>query len=224
MMRLLIVSNVRVVRDALPPLLARHDGIDVVGTAELLKAVDRNRELRPDIVLFDAARRDDVRHVQGMVSAEPRCKVVAFGVKETHEDIVALAAAGTAGYVPEYATSADMVQVLQRAMCGELVCSPRAAASLYRQVAVLAQSGQTPPGRHSDGERLLSRRELQIASLIDRGLTNKQIARELGIEVATVKNHVHNICEKLCVHRRGEAAARVRAGLQTLPGGSAAAN
>jgi two-component system, NarL family, nitrate/nitrite response regulator NarL len=224
MMRLLVVSNVCVVRDALPPLLARHDGIAVVGTAEVQNAGDRNRELRPDIVLFDAARRDDVTHVPGIVSAEPRCKVVAFGVKETHEDIVALAAAGTAGYVPDHATGADMVQVLQRVMCDELVCSPRAAASLYRQVAVLAQRGQPQRGHHFDVARLLSRRELQIASLIDRGLTNKQIARELGIEVATVKNHVHNICEKLSVHRRGEAAARIRAGLRALPGGSATAN
>jgi DNA-binding CsgD family transcriptional regulator len=57
----------------------------------------------------------------------------------------------------------------------------------------------------------LSPRELQIAQLIDCGLTNKQIGRELGIEAATVKNHVHNMCEKLDVHRRGEAAARIRA-------------
>ena len=57
----------------------------------------------------------------------------------------------------------------------------------------------------------LSRRELQIAQLIDCGLTNKQIGRRLGIEAATVKNHVHNLCEKLQVHRRGEAVARIRA-------------
>jgi DNA-binding CsgD family transcriptional regulator len=57
----------------------------------------------------------------------------------------------------------------------------------------------------------LSRRELQIAHLVESGLTNKQIARELGIEAATVKNHVHNICGKLKVHRRGEAAALIRA-------------
>jgi DNA-binding NarL/FixJ family response regulator len=56
----------------------------------------------------------------------------------------------------------------------------------------------------------LSRRELQIAHLIERGLTNKQIGRELGIEAATVKNHVHNMCEKLNVHRRGEVASRLR--------------
>jgi DNA-binding NarL/FixJ family response regulator len=51
-----------------------------------------------------------------------------------------------------------------------------------------------------------------VLELVDEGLGNKAIARALGIEVATVKNHVHNICEKLQVHRRGEAVAHVRGG------------
>jgi len=160
-------------------------------------------------VLFDAGRRDNVTRLRGLASAVPACKVVAFGVKETNEEILALAAAGTSGYVGESAASADVVQVLERVMCGELLCSPRAAASLFRQVAILSQHSPGP-----SRARLLSRRELQIACLIDRGLTNKQIARELGIEVATVKNHVHNMCDKLKVHRRGEAAARIRAELR----------
>jgi DNA-binding NarL/FixJ family response regulator len=98
-------------------------------------------------------------------------------------------------------------------MCDELLCSPRASASLYRRVATLSQSGNDSVGVGNGhvGAALLSPREVQIAHLIDRGLTNKQIGRELGIEAATVKNHVHNMCEKLDVHRRGEAAARVRA-------------
>ena len=79
------------------------------------------------------------------------------------------------------------------------------AASLLRRVAALAavHGGELPRGR-------LTSREREIVRLIDQGLSNKEIARDLGIEVATVKNHVHNILEKLQVHRRGEAAARVR--------------
>src|SRR5262249_1010638 len=105
-------------------------------------------------------------------------------------------------------------------------------ASLYRCVAMLSpRSNDTADivSLHHTGSSLdhtssslhhtssvpLSRRELQIAHLIDRGLTNKEIAPELGIEAATVKNHVHNICRKLNVHRRGEAVARLRAMLRT---------
>jgi DNA-binding NarL/FixJ family response regulator len=165
--------------------------------------------LHPDVVLFDAARHDSVKLLKDLVAAAPNSRVVAFGVKDTDEEILALAAAGTAGYVCNSAEASDVVKVLGRVMCDELPCSPRAAASLYRRVAALSRRGVEPVGVVRGVP--LSRRELQIARLIDCGLTNKQIGRELGIEAATVKNHVHNLCEKLEVHRRGEAAARIRA-------------
>jgi DNA-binding NarL/FixJ family response regulator len=56
----------------------------------------------------------------------------------------------------------------------------------------------------------LTPREIEIVRLIDEGLSNREIGRRLAIEVATVKNHVHHVLEKLQVHRRGEAAARLR--------------
>ncbi|MGA7538224.1 MAG: LuxR C-terminal-related transcriptional regulator [Steroidobacteraceae bacterium] len=164
------------------------------------------------MVLFDAARQDTFDPVKDLVAAAHGSRVVAFGVKETDEEILALAAAGTAGYVRDGAASADLVGILERVMCDELPCSPRAAASLYRLVAMLSPgNGTSYSSAHCTCKVPLSRRELQIAHLIDCGLTNKVIARQLGIEAATVKNHVHNICEKLSVHRRGEALARIRA-------------
>jgi len=204
---------VRVVREGLTSILAQRDAVDVVSTADLPHAGDRSARLRPDVILFDAARRDSVEFVKDLVASAPHSKVVAFGVRETDEEILALAAAGTAGYVSEGAESGDVVRVLEQVMCDELPCSPRAAASLYRRVAVLSQGGNEPAGVGSGcaGPMGLSRRELQIAHLIDCGLMNKQIASRLGIEAATVKNHVHNLCEKLEVHRRGEAVARIRA-------------
>jgi len=211
-LRVLVVSNVRMVREGLSSILAQR-GVDVVSTVDLPHAGDRSAQLHPDVTLFDAARQDSVEFVKDLVASAPHSKVVAFGVKETDEEILALAAAGTAGYVRESAESGDAVRVLEQVMCDELPCSPRAAASLYRQVAVLSQGGNDAVGvgnGHADGMPL-SRRELQIAHLIDCGLTNKQIGRRLGIEAATVKNHVHNLCEKLKVHRRGEAVARIRA-------------
>jgi DNA-binding NarL/FixJ family response regulator len=56
----------------------------------------------------------------------------------------------------------------------------------------------------------LTRRESQIVPLIERGLSNKEIARELSIEITTIKNHVHNILEKMQLRRRGEIGARFR--------------
>jgi two-component system nitrate/nitrite response regulator NarL len=214
-LRVLIVSDVRIVQEGLHSVLAQQDEISVVSTTDLRHAGDQGARLRPDVVLFDAARNDSLELVKDLVASTPDSRVVAFGVKETEEQILALAAAGTAGYVRASAASCDLVRVLEGVMCDELPCSARAASSLYRQVAVLSQAGNDPPGECPPPAAPLSRRELQIAQLVDCGLTNKAIGRKLGIEAATVKNHVHNLCEKLNVHRRGEAVARIRTLLRT---------
>jgi DNA-binding NarL/FixJ family response regulator len=227
-LRILIVSDVRVVQEGLHSLLAQREEIEVVSAADTLHAREQSAQLHPDVVLIDAARHGSVEILKDLVASMPKSKVVAFGVKETDEEILALAAAGTAGYVCNSAESGDVVKVLEQVMCDELPCSPRAAASLYRRVATLSRGSPEPVGSgktdldgigndhtpigsaHIHGVPL-SPRELQVAQLLDCGLTNKQIGRKLGIEAATVKNHVHNLCEKLEVHRRGEAAARIRA-------------
>jgi len=197
-LRVLIVSDVRVVQEGLHSVLAGRDEVEVVSTVDTLQAREQSARLHPDVVLFDAARHDSVDLLKDLVASAPNSRVVAFGVKETDEEILALAAAGTAGYVCNSAETSDVVKVLERVMCDELPCSPRAAASLYRRVAALSALSRRDAGTgdaHANGSGQdggpvtpgvpLSRRELQIAHLIDSGLTNKQIGRELGIEAAT---------------------------------------
>src|SRR5207237_9543559 len=92
-LRVLIVSNVRVVREGLTSILAQRDAVDVVSTADLPHAGDRSARLRPDVILFDAARRDSVEFVKDLVASAPHSKVVASGVSGPDEAIPALAAA-----------------------------------------------------------------------------------------------------------------------------------
>ena len=209
-LRVLVVSDVRIVQEGLCAVLGAHDEIEVVSSVDPRHAGEQSARLQPHVVLFDAARRESVEYVKDVITSAPGAKVVAFGVHETDEEILPLAAAGTAGYVRAWVASGDVVSVLGRVMRDELPCSARVAASLYREVATLSRRGAGRSGQGTAVPRV-SRRELEVARLIDRGLTNKQIARALGIEPATVKNHVHNLCEKLSVHRRGAAAARLRA-------------
>ncbi len=217
MLRVLVVSDVRLFQDGVSSVLAQQPGISVIGTADITSARARTHELRPDVVLFDAARRESIEQARQFVASMPTTKIVAFGVPETNGEILALAAAGTAGYVCADARADDVVDVLGRVMRDELLCSPQAAASLYHQVAVLSHVAVPSHGGNvTTGSSPLSRRELQIAHLIDRGLSNKQIAHELGIEATTVRNHLHHIFDKLKVHRRGEAAAWIRANFRSL--------
>jgi DNA-binding NarL/FixJ family response regulator len=127
--------------------------------------------------------------------------------------ILACAEAGASGYVPHDASLEELLTVVQAVAQGELLCSPRMAASLFRRLAALASAGT---GRDHQVVGTLTDREREITLLLERQLSNKDIARTLHIEVATVKNHVHNILHKLGVATRTEAAARLRAAPATF--------
>ena len=198
--RVLVASEVRLFQDGIAALLAPLDCLQIIGTTSLPFALETTARLHPDIVLFDATRPGNLEYAKPLTDQTPAPKVVAFGVAEADTEILALAAAGVAGYVRDDGAPEDVVTVLTSAMRDELLCSPRAAAALSHHVAVLSRNG------HESSGSALSKRELQIGDLIDQGLSNKEIARTLGIQATTVKNHVHNVLDKLQVHRRAEVA------------------
>ena len=204
--RVVISADVRLFVEGLTEFLAGVDSLDVVGVAESAE-VCRNvvRSLRPDVLLIDLQLQDSLEAIKEVISEMPEVNVVALGVPEVEDAVLQCAEAGVAGYVARHASLEDLVSAVHGAMRGELACSPQIARSLMQRVQAL--SAGRPP---LDGQVHLTRREVEIAELLDRGLTNKEIARRLCIEVSTVKNHVHNLLEKLDVRRRGEAAARLR--------------
>jgi DNA-binding NarL/FixJ family response regulator len=156
------------------------------------------------VVLLDAASHGALEGACAIRASSPDAAVVALGVANAEGDVIACAEAGVAGYVVREGSVEDLIATVESAARGELRCSPRMAGALVRRLARLA-AGQPIP----DGARL-TRRELEIVRMIDDGLSNKEIAVRLSIEVATVKNHVHHLLEKLGVRRRGEAAAKLR--------------
>jgi DNA-binding NarL/FixJ family response regulator len=205
--RLIIVTDIRLYREGLAQVLGRDDHVSVcAAVGDLEDALTSIPDLRPEIVLFDLAMRDSLAAVRAIRMLHPDGKVVALGVPENDQEVVACAEAGIAGYVSRDAGVGDLVGTIESVARGELVCSPRVAAALRERVTAWADG-------HGSlrGESRLTARESEILALLERGLSNKDIARQLGIEVATVKNHVHSILDKLHVHRRGQAAARLRA-------------
>ena len=125
----LIVSDVRLVQEGLSCVLANRADVEVVSSVDTREAKVEIARLQPHVVLLDAMRQDGVEFVKSLVAAAaPHSKVVAFGVKENTEEFLALAAAGTAGYIRDSADSDDVVRLLEQVMCDELSCSPRATA------------------------------------------------------------------------------------------------
>ena len=204
----MVVSDVRLYREGLAASLAQRHGLVIARTANNLDDVARVDECDPDVIVLDMSGPGSLAAIRRVSASSVRARVIAFAVEETERDVLLCAEAGAAGFVPCDGTIDDLVNTIHSVARGELLCSPRIAATLFR---ALHSQGLRP-----DGERLsltLTAREREIAPLIDRGLSNKEIAAHLRIEVATVKNHVHNLLEKLQVASRGEAAARLRTGL-----------
>ncbi len=206
MIRVAIVADTRLYREGLAQVLGRDSGICIVATAARREeAVASLPDVQPDVILVDMALPDSLGALRVIVERVPDRRIIAIGVLDEEDDVLNCAEVGVAGYVSREASVEELVTVIESVARGEAICSPRVAASLLRRVAALAagQGGELPLAH-------LTSREREIVRLIDQGLSNKEIARDLGIEIATVKNHVHNLLEKLQVHRRGEAAARVR--------------
>ena len=224
MLQIFILAEVRLFREALAVSLDRQNGIQVVGTSPArLEVATQIHSLQPDIVLFDMLMADGMSVFRSLIQPSQTARVVALAVGDNETEIVRCAEFGMCGLVDREASLEELLDTMRCAVRGEFRCSPRAAAAITRRLAWLSGNPTTSTGAHS-----LTCRELQIVGLIDRGLSNKEIASELGIEVATVKNHVHNVLDKLHVRRRGEAAAEVRsrglipAAAPTLPPPNAA--
>jgi DNA-binding NarL/FixJ family response regulator len=143
--------------------------------------------------------------VRALAAAAPDVKLVVLAVPEVEGEVIAFAEAGASAYVTPDGSIDDLASVVLSVERGEVLCSPEMAAGLFRRVGVLARESQLDPI-----EEKLTTRELEVLRLIEEGLSNKQIATALSIELPTVKNHVHRILEKLHVKRRSEAAARAR--------------
>jgi two-component system, NarL family, nitrate/nitrite response regulator NarL len=204
--RVLILAEVGVHREALARSLGRNRHCDVVAVAARLEeAVAAIEEAGPEVVLVDMPTPAGANAVRTLVAAAPEIKVVALGVPEDERNVIAFAEAGASGYVAREGSIDDLVAVVESAARGECLLPPDIAAKLFRRVATLAREPRLEPIQVG-----LTARELDVLRLIEQGLSNKEIATALSIELATVKNHVHRILEKLNVRRRTAAAARAR--------------
>jgi two-component system, NarL family, nitrate/nitrite response regulator NarL len=206
--RIVILSDIRLYCDWLARGLENADGVAVLGAArERHDALRLISELAPDTVLVDMAGGDGHELVRTIATLAPKVKIVALALPDGDSHVIAAAEAGISGYVPREASLEELVAIVRRVAEGEMPCSPRVAAGLAHRLASVTAERQLP-----DSTTHLTPREHQVLGLISEGATNKEIAETLCIEVTTTKNHVHNILEKLQVGRRGQAAELRRAG------------
>jgi len=201
-----IVHHHRLLREALALGLSQN-AFPIIHQAHDVEQLTADIEdISPDVLLAEACHPlekclDCLRRFRCVA---PECKVIMLEVPNQDETILAcIEVGGISGYVVEEGSFNDLIRAIRAISAGESICSPRLANLAFTRISTLAN--RFYDSRTSEIS-CLTRREQDIMEAIERGLSNKEIANELKIEVSTVKNHVHNILDKLHLQNRRAAA------------------
>ena len=208
--RIAIVHDDRLYRECLAQFLSRQNDMDVVCSSSYLCA-DHYTWLTcaPTVVLAQFWMNRSQPEIDVSQIRAHSAKKIVLGVPDTDGDILScIEQVGASGFVFADDSPVDLIEQIHAVMRGQTLCSPRIANLAFTRMSVLAR--QHTPMQVAPSRTCLTKRESEITKLIDEGLSNKEIAVQLHIEVSTVKNHVHNILDKLQIHNRHSVAKSVK--------------
>lgn len=203
-MKVIVLTPIRILGQGLEACFASRSDITLLAIVPDLASL--RVELAgatPALVLIDVTQGIDLEEVRMVAAAYPDLALVALGLCEQRQDVIRCGRAGFVGYVARDASIEALCQSMLDITTGRLQCSAEISGSLLR--ALFHAAPRAPASDHA-----LTRREGEVLQLIGRGLSNKEIARELSLSTATIKHHVHGVLGKLKVARRAQAMRRVR--------------
>ena len=212
-MRIAIVSIVRLLGEAVAQSLCVRDAtIEVV----VVRSIDELRRIAPsapplDLVVVDTTEARNLDAVRAFRRDHLSLPLLALGLHGQEAEVVAHGSAGFTCYVSREDGLERLHAMVCDAVAGRLDCSPEIAASMMRALFRNAPMAIPEEGGH------LTPREEEIAQLVAQALSNKEVARELGLSESTVKHHVHSIFGKLGLATRGQLMRRMRAHTQLAP-------
>ncbi|MCL4765195.1 MAG: response regulator transcription factor [Hyphomicrobiaceae bacterium] len=189
-------------------------GIEVVGEGSAIEdAVAIAKRERPDVMLLDIGiKGGGLAAAMALSELYPSIKIIMLTISESEEDVSGAMQAGARGYLLKGISSAELVRVIAAVHRGELYVMPELAARLLQRPRAAKPNQVNGTSNLSD----LTYREDQIVRQLARGLTNKEIARQLNVSEKTIKHHMTNIMQKLHARNRVEVALVVR-GAQASP-------
>jgi len=204
-MKFLLVTPIRLLGDGLSACLRGRTDVELTAVVRDLAAL-REALLPPvpDLVLIDATQGIVAMDVRAIAIEWPEVPLVALGLDEQRQQVIRCGRAGFVGYISRDASADALCSAMVDVIAGRLTCSAEISGGLLR--ALFRAEGEGDPS----AEDALTRREGQVLALIGEGKSNKEIARDLELSVATVKHHVHHVLEKLKLQRRTQAMRRVR--------------
>lgn len=197
-------------------MLEEEPDMTVVGEAsDGFGAIETVREIRPDIVLMDVHMPicDGVEATRLIKNEVPQTKIVMLTVSDEDDDLFAAIKSGAEGYLLKDLKPDALFEMIRGVIRGESPISAAVAGKLLNEFRNRPWQDATPPG-----ERSLTAREMEVLQLVTQGCSNGEIAARLYIVEGTVKNHLHNILEKLHLENRLQAATyAIRQGLAAPP-------
>ena len=213
--RVLIADDHTLVRDGIRSLLALTADIEIVGeAADGREAVEKVRQLMPDIVLMDLA----MPIMGGLEAARrvrkefPATKVLVLTQYDDSEYVIPVIEAGARGFVSKMSSSSELASAIQAVYRGESFLSPSAAAALIEE----CQQKTTAKGE-KDPYQLLTDREKEVFKLIAEGHTAREIADLLVVSPKTVDWYKTSLMKKLNIHNRIDLIKfAIRKGIITL--------
>jgi DNA-binding NarL/FixJ family response regulator len=206
--RVFILSDNRLFREALARIFAKRSDIETARSRQFgLDAAEDVVKSEADVLVLDSAQFLSAEGAQ-LVNHGRQIKIVMVAMKEDEALFLEAVRQGVCGYVPREASAMDVVNAVRSVAQGEAVCPPRLCKHLFDYVAQLTNDTAALEPERTAG---LTRREEQLIPLIERGLTNKEIAAQLNLSEKTIKNHVHRILRKVGAENRFGLAAIFRA-------------
>jgi len=204
-----LIREFRLYRDALERLLRGTGRIEISGcAAHPLEAIAEVGGIRAEVALLDFPGPEGPTWAAQLRWSAPDTRIIAIGLREAEHEVTGWAEAGVAAYLGREAGPDELICTIEKVRRQGTVCSFGSSAARLRRI-TLPQHNGAPPWA---ADRCLTPREREVLHLVGQGLSNQQIAGGLFIALATVKNHVHNILEKLGVTRRADAVREVRRG------------
>jgi len=215
--KVLIADDHRVVREGLAAILRAREDLEVVGEAQDgQEAVEKARELSPDVILMDVSmpRMSGVEATRVIKRESPHIGIVALTMYDEEKYIFDLVRAGATGYMLKDSDSSQIIAAIRSISKGESLIHPSVASKILAEFSLLSEGKGKKQTRT---EHDLTEREITVLRLVADGKTNKEVANDLNLSEKTVKNHVRNIFHKLHVYDRTQAAIlAIRKGLIEL--------
>src|SRR6202451_237537 len=208
MIRVLIADDHPIVRDGLKKLLSLEEDFTVVGEAsDGCEVLDRVQELDPDVLLLDLRmpNLDGLSALQALQQTNKRTRVIILTASEDKNEFVQAMKLGCSGIVLKQTAPELIVKSVRHVHGGEIWLDSHTTAAVMRQFAVPGETGGSGSGKARERSPL-SQREREIVQLVAQGYKNKEMAEKMFISEQTVKNHLHNIFDKLGVSDRLELA------------------